>query len=252
MDRLKFIKQNNLDQLMTNIVSNQKRYAEPAPWLNGYFPGANWFLESNIVDPGSIQLQIPESKLDLLDLENTRIVYSALKQLTPVQASDPRLWAYLTHVTHWEYMRSRWPVEQYLGKARLKEIIQERYFFMSDRSRAPLRNGMARLWWYGYCSYDPAREDPFELTGALLKKLDVTQNLLENAFGKNNQVTQAVLSVLLDREKEGKAFYVRDKVRELARYIVQIGGVTIIDALPETELRELVTGKIDQLDAAAA
>lgn len=251
MNRLKFIKQNSAEQLMANIVNNQKRYADPAPWLDQYFSGGNWFLESNIVDPGGIQLQIPDSKLDLLDLENTRIVYSALKHLTPVQASDPRLWAYLSHVTHWEYMRSRWPVEQYLGKQRLKEIIQERYFFMSDRSRAPLRNGIARLWWYGYCSYDASREDPFELTGALLKKLDVTQNLLENAFGKNNQVTQAVLRVLLEREKEGKAFYVREKVRELARYIVQVGGVTIIDTLPEPDLRELVVGKIDQLEAAA-
>lgn len=122
---------------------------------------------------------------------------------------------------------------------------------MSDRSRAPLRNGMARLWWYGYCSYDPSRDDPFELTAPLLKKLDVTQNLLENAFGKNNLVTQSVLGVLLEREKEGKAFYVRKKVRDLARYIVQVGGVTIVDALPETDLRELVIGKIDQIEASA-
>ena len=69
---------------------------------------------------------------------------------------------------------------------------------------------------------------------------------------QNNQLTQAVLKVLLDREKEDKAFYVREKVRELARYIVQVGGVTIIDALPEQELRELVMGKINQLDEAAA
>src|SRR5437016_5621148 len=108
MDKLKFIKQNALDQLLANVVPNQKRYAEASPWLNAYLPGGNWFLESNIVDPGTIQLQIPQSKLDLLDLENTRIMYSALKHLTPVQASDPRLWAYLTHVTHWEYMRIRW------------------------------------------------------------------------------------------------------------------------------------------------
>jgi hypothetical protein len=58
--------------------------------------------------------------------------------------------------------------------------------------------------------------------------------------------------VLLEREKQGKAFYVREQVRELARYIVQIGGVTIIDALPELELRELVTGKIEQLAGAPA
>lgn len=251
MTKLKFLKQNNLDQLQANILFNQQRYTAPSSWLHTYFTGANWFLESNIVDPGVIQLQLPQSKTELLDFENTRIVYSALQHLTPVQASDPRLWSYLTHMTHWEYMRVRWPIEQYLNKPRLHEILQERYFFMSDRSRAPLRNGIARLWWYGYCSYDSTRNDPFELTGALLKKLDVTQNLLENAFGKNNQVTQAVLKVLLDREKDGKAFYVREKVRELARYIVQVGGVTIIDALPEPELRELVTNKIEQLEQAA-
>ena len=252
MNKLSFLKQNSVERLLANIVPNQDRYAEDAPWLASYFSGANWSLESNIALAESIKLQIPESKLDLLDLENTRAVYSALKHMTPVQAADPRLWAYMTHVTHWDYMRKRWPVEQYIGKPRLKEIIQERYFFVSDRSRAPLRNGMARLWWYGYCSYDETRSDPFELTGALLKKLDVTQNILENAFGKNNQVTQAVLRVLLEREKQGKAFYMREQVRELAKYIVQIGGVTIIDALPELELRELVTGKIEQLAGAQA
>jgi hypothetical protein len=33
-------------------------------------------------------------------------------------------------------------------------------------------------------------------------------------------------------------------VRDLAKYMVQIGGVTIIDALDEPDLRELVTDKI--------
>jgi hypothetical protein len=255
MSKLKFLKQTALDRLRSNIGPNQKRYAQDAPFLSDYFGGSNWYVESNIVAPESIELDIPTSKSELFDLENTRIVYSALKHLTPVQASDPRLWAYFTHISHWEYMRNRWPVEQYLGRERLKEVMQERYFFITDRSRALLRNGMARLWWYGYCSYDKGREDPFELTGPLLKKLDVTQNLLENAFGRNNQITQAVLGVLLEREKEGKEFYVRDKIRSLAKYIVQLGGVTIIDFLAQEEIRELVAGKIEQIngtDAVAA
>jgi Family of unknown function (DUF6339) len=251
MNKLKFLKQPSLDRLQANIASNQNRYAGATTWLDSYFTGSNWFVESNIVEAASIQLQPPTSKTDLFDLENTRIVYTALRHITPVQASDPRLWAYLTHVTHWEYMRERWPIEQYLGKPRLREIIQERYFFMPDRSRALIRNGMARLWWYGYCSYDEMRDDPFELTSALLKNLDVTQSILERAFSRNTMVTKVVLSVLLDCEKEGKAFYVREKVRDLAKYIVQIGGVTIIDALDEPELRDLVTGKINQLTEAA-
>jgi len=246
MTKLKFLKQGSLDRLRMNIESNQKRYLQDAPFLNEYFGGVNWFVESNIMIPASIQLQIPTSKSELLDLENTKIMYSALKHLTPVQASDQRLWAYFTHVSHWEYMRARWPAEQYIGKGRLREVMHERYFFMSDRSRALLRNGMARLWWYGYCTYDETRSDPFELTGALLKKLDVAQNFAENAFGRNVDVIKSLLSVVLEHQ-----FYERDPVRDLARYINQIGGVTIIDAIPHDELRDLFTAKIQQLSVAA-
>ena len=250
MSKLTFLKQSSLDRLQTNISANQHRYSEDAAWLNSYFTGSAWILESNVVQCPAFQLKIPTLKTDLFDLENTRTVYTALRHLTPLQASDPRLWTYLTHVAHWEYMRKRWPIEHYLGKQRLRENVQERYFFMADRSRALIRNGMARLWWYGYCSYDETRTDPFELTTALLKNLDVTQSILERAFSRNTNVTKAILGVLLDREKSGQGFYLREKVRDLAKYIVQIGGVTIIDALDEPELRELVVEKIEQLAAA--
>jgi hypothetical protein len=143
-------------------------------------------------------------------------------------------------------MRERWPAEQYLGKERFKEVMNERYFYLSDRSRALLRNGMARLWWYGYCTYDETRSDPFELTGALLKKLDVAQNFAENAFGRNVDVIKTLLEVVLEHE-----FYERDPVRDLARYINSIGGVTIIDAIPRDDLREMFTAKIAQLSVAA-
>ncbi len=252
MSKLKFIKGNSLERLQANIVANEDRYSEAKPWLDTYFGDSKWYVESDIVQPEAIQLQMPKSKTEHYDLENTRVVYSALKHLTPVQASDPRLWAYFTHVSHWEYMRARWPVEQYSGEDRFKQVMQERYFFMPDRSRALLRNGIARLWWYGYSSYDGTREDPFELTGPLLKKLDVTQTLLENAFGRNTQITKAVLNVLLDRENQGKEFYVRDQVRDLGKYIGFIGGVTIIDALPIPELSALIANKVDQLAGAAA
>lgn len=201
--------------------------------------------------PEAVEILPPTSKSELFDLENTKTLYTALRHLTPLQASDERLWAYLTHVTYWDYMRKRWPVEQYKDK-RVADNLQERYFFMSDRPRALIRNGMARLWWYGYTTYDEQRDDPFELTGVLLKNLDVTQSILERAFSRNRLVTHAVLSVLLQREKDGAPFYERDSVRDLAKYLVQVGGVTIIDALSFTELRDVVMRKVDELAAVAA
>jgi hypothetical protein len=250
MSKLTFLKQNSLDRLQTNINSNLHRYTENSPWLTSYFSGSAWLQESNLAEAPFFQIQLPISKTELCDLENTRTLYTALRHLTPLQACDPRLWAYMTHVMHWEYMRKRWPVEQYHGKQNLRDNIQERYFFMPNKSRALIRNGMARLWWYGHCSYDDTRQDPFELTTALLKNLDVAQSILERAFSLNTNVTKTMLAVLLDREKNGKAFYIRNKVRDLAKYMVQIGGVTIIDALEEPDLRDLVSEKIEQLVAA--
>jgi hypothetical protein len=92
MNKLKFLKQSSLDRLRSNIEHNQKRYTDSTPFVSNYFARSNWFAESNILLPESIELRIPISKTELFDLENTRIVYSALKHISPVQASDQRLW----------------------------------------------------------------------------------------------------------------------------------------------------------------
>jgi hypothetical protein len=240
-----------LERLRQNIKPNASRYSEEKPWLGQYFGADSWSLQSSIDLPDDVELNPPASKTELFDLENTKRLYTALRHLTPIQAADERLWAYLTHVTFWNYMRQRWPAEQYAGKQRFAENVQERYFFMSDRPRALIRNGIARLWWYGYTTFDEERDDPFELTAVLLKSLDVTQSILERAFSRNRTVTKVVLSALLRREKEGTPFYDRDSVRELAKYLVQVGGVTIIDALSPVEIGNLVNARIDELTAAA-
>lgn len=239
-----------LETLRVNIAGNAKQYALPASWLAGYFQGNDWSLSSSLELPDELSLQVPTDESLLLDLENTRILYSALKHLTPTQASDERLWAYLTHVTFWPYMRARWGVEKYLENPRLADVVQERYFFMSDRPRALIRNGIARLWWYGYTTYDDTRDDPFELTAVLLKNLDVAQSVLERAFSRNRTVAHAVLSVLRKLEQDGTPFYDRAKVRELAKFLVQLGGVTIIDALGRPEIEQIVLGKAGELNRA--
>jgi hypothetical protein len=47
-------------------------------------------------------------------------------------------------------------------------------------------------------------------------------------------------------------FYERDNVRELAKYLVQLGGVTIIDALAFSDIADLVNQKVQELSPATA
>lgn len=252
MAKARLLRTAHLETLRANIANNAKRYESATAWLADYFGGSEWSLPATVEIPDDLELLVPTDESSLLDVENAKILYAALKHLTPTQAADERLWVYLSHVRFWPYMRARWGVEKYADNPRLAEVIQERYFFMPDRPRALIRNGIARLWWYGYTTYDGARADEFELTYVLLKTLDVAQSVLERNFSRNRIVAHAVLDVLRRLELQGTPFYDRAKVRELAKFLVQLGGVTIIDALDGPEIESIVLRKATELSSSAA
>ncbi len=240
-----YVREAYLDQLRSNIRGNLPLYEREEPWLSDFFGHDSWFLQSPITC-GDIKLIEPKDARVHYDLENTKILYSALKHLKIPQAVDERLWAYLTHVTFWKYMRRRWPVEKIEKKDNPANFVRDRYFFLQgNRDRALVRNGIARLWWYGYVSYDEERSDPFELTGVLLRKLDIALQLLERRFSRNRIITTAILSVLHQREIDGKPFPSREKFRDLMRHINRLGGVTILDALDKDDIQRIVASRLD-------
>lgn len=243
---LNYISDSSLEELKVNIISNINRYKSDEIWINHYFEGKVWSLPSTVkID--KVDLHMPQSSTLHFDFENTKKLYTALKGISVIQATDERLWTYLTHTVFWNYMRKRWPVESYLDREKPVDAIKERYFFMANRDRALIRNGIARLWWYGYVSYDEERNDPFELTRMLLSKLDIAQSLLERSFSRNPDITKAVLSVLMQKEQEESFFIEREKFRSLMMYINQLGGVTILDTLDRSDLEQLVREKIEML-----
>lgn len=242
---LNYISDSFLEELKVNIFSNLEKYRAEEIWIDQYFEGTMWNFPSK-VRVENIDLHMPQSSTIHFDFENTKKIYTSLKGLSIIQATDERLWVYLAHTIFWKYMRKRWPVESYLDKDNPVEAIRERYFFMANRDRALIRNGIARLWWYGYVSYDENRKDPFELTKVLLSKLDIAQSLLERSFSRNPDITKAVLSVLKKKELES-SFIDRENFRSLMMYINQLGGVTILDTLDREDLEELVRQKIDTL-----
>lgn len=247
MGVLHIMRQSYLDSLKSNIRGNIENglYERNDPWLSEFFGREDWHLIANVSWDGSMNLEMPKDT-DLCDFENTKIVYSALKGLTPAQAADERLWAYLTHTTFWSYMRRRWPVERALKEKNPADIVRERYFFMSNRNRALVRNGIARLWWYGYMSYDDTRKDPFELTAVLLRDLDYAQNLLERSFSNNRNITLATLSALKEREKNGKRLPSRKEFRMLMKHLIRLGGVVLLDVLDREELERTVSDTLNR------
>jgi hypothetical protein len=236
-----YIKENALEQLKTNINNNIDKYLLDESWINEYLKSLGWeewSIQSRLY-MNDVNLVVESADRGKNDAENAKRIYSALKDITLTQASDERLWTYLTHVKYWDYMKSRWNVETRL-EGNTKNFITERYFFASNRQRALVRNGISRLWWYGYVSYDESRDNHFELTEFLLSKQDLATSLMERQYSNNRDFIIATLTVLKEYEQIIPSILTKKPIQALTKYIQHIGGVSILDALEREDIKKLV------------
>lgn len=192
---------------------------------------------SRIYIPEEPSLELPTGSKgsDLKEIENTKIIYEAFRTLTPTQASDPRLWTYLTHVTFWEYMQKRWPVSE-KSNDKKKNFIKDRYLLTTASLRTLTHNGISRLWWFGYLTYDENRDNPWELTETLLKGTDIPTSLIERAIGANKNIRNGVLEFFC----ENPALITSKSVQEILKMLNLVGGVKNLPFLDANEIKEIM------------
>lgn len=233
---LKYVKEPFLNTLNQSVEQSLKLYGQSDSWLESHGMASTGIGSTGLEVKLLRQLELPTGKQgsSLKDLENAKLVYSDLDFLTPQQAQDHRLWVFLTHVQYWNYMQVRWEPSK-------ASIIKRRYLFEGGNKDALIRNGISRLWWFGYLTYDAQRTNPFELTETLLKNQDVQQALLERNFGRNRQL----LHVTLDYIRQNVAKFnsgggMTKNVQRLGVNINMLGGVALLDAMDKTEMSNMV------------
>lgn len=234
--KLRYLKEDAVAQLRENIANNVYNYQYGDNWIDGYLTemldSDQWYLESRI-SYQKANLIIPTGNnrdASKTDAENSKRIHRSLKNLTPTQAIDSRIWTYLTHNVYHEYMAARWLQNQ-------KEISKgtlERYFANSNREI--IRNGIARLWWYGYLTYDPSREKPYELTDFLLSNQNLAQGILERTIGNNKEWLVNMLDVILKYKDDYPSVIHSDNIKKFTKYLNFAGGVTLLDCLDKPEL----------------
>ncbi|MFW5889384.1 MAG: DUF6339 family protein [Bacillota bacterium] len=236
-------------QKIKNYIDNFKdQYTNDKVWLNEYFEDSSWKNTSRITID-DFDLLIPDDNSNY-DLENSRIIYNSMQNLKPYQAVEERIWSYLTHVKFWDYMRKRWPAENYIdNQSDFERAVKERYFFSSKSRRALIRNGISRLWWFGYLTYDENnRFNPYALTEILLNTQDTAESVLGRNFSNNPKLIQSVLRVLKKWNDKYGEMPSRKVIRELCKHISFIGGVTILDTLSNDELEKKLNEQLKILN----
>lgn len=192
-----------------------------------------------------IKLLLPDGK-NKYSFENAKIIYEVFKNLPLIKASDPGFWTYLTHVTFWQYMRTRWPIEEQ-SEGKKGSYILEHWFVKNIGAADLARNGIASLWWGCYLTFDESRYDPYELTKQLFTMLDFYRTLIGGIQGRNREFTHALLefvienNVLFETKKEGK-------VRLLMRRANAVGGYKLFTSLSKKQIKEIFSEFIKEVE----
>lgn len=253
MPFLAIFRQAFVDRLKAGVSTNLANYRREDRWVTQLETRASREIETRIEMNSALALDEPDGE-SLKDLENAIRVHKALRQLTPLQARDPRVWTRLAHVDCWEYMRQRWPVERWEkdGEEKGARNVIERYFVPRSDSRALLRNGIARLWWTAWLTHDTTRDNPYELTAVLLSSLDVAQQILERNMGRGPDILGGFLEFLLQNKAQilTGGDKNRDRIRHLAKFLNMYGGVCLLDCLSQTDIIGILNAEFAKMLAA--
>ena len=142
-------------------------------------------------------------------------------------------------------MRARWPVEEADDEV---AFVRSRYFLATgSRERALVRNGIARLWWYGQTAYDPSLDDPYELVPYMMTTQSVAADLVERSISRCPKVALSVLRALKLAAEEGRPVRNRESFRALMRWMNLNAAVTILDSLPQEKLLSVIRNRIEEI-----
>ena len=242
--KLYFMKQSALDYIKANIGSLYKNYYQ--------FDSPEWIYELFDYDPFEVFDEVEDfelASLDLkpgeIDMQNCKILYSKLKNLTDSQASDERLWAGLSNKTFYPYLRKRW---QY-AKLHLKKSTEDssailmRFFYKNTGRSGMFRNTLARCWWTGRLTYSDKYANHWELLDAigpedLISK--ISDIFYSNTYSSNSNIVEGFCQGLKFFRDRNFRVANREHIRPTAQYLNALGGGVLLDMFTADEIKTIV------------
>jgi hypothetical protein len=237
--------------LYDSVSSQMQQYisGDPVIVLQSKFADGNHEFDTQFELSESITLEAPKGSSGYLlgDAGNAVVLHQQLQGLTPLQASDKRLWVWLSHVRFLEYVRERHLADK--EGEDLFQRIRARCFIEGTDSRALMRNSIARLWWGAELTHQRGARDPYELTRILFFRQEYVKNLLERNFGRSRRVLCDVL-----RFFEENPEYCRNGGGVTKKVVIGIskecyarGGYGLLDTMSKRALRRFLKEALDRV-----
>lgn len=196
----------------------------------------------------SLGAEIPDLDAES-DAKSAIALHRYLGRMTPVQASDRRLWTWLSCVDFRDYTSARWPLDREGWKRRFRD----RWALSGARRETLTRNAISRLWRAADLVYDPEllhplsreQQDPYAYVWPLLQKQDRFVSMMERDISS----TPSVLFALLDAFHQYGDQTSEKHAREIMKEVLLVAGyrelATLSDAAVAQEVGN-ITRLVDQ------
>lgn len=236
MAELNVFKKQYLVNLENSIEDNLDHYRVADSQF--FYGDGQGILKSSYTVPEEAPILDPNAKNEA---DNAIHVFEYLSKIDNTAASDPRLWAYLAHVTFCDYATERWNIKD--GNDGLKDKIEQR-FFMNGNARSLRRHAISRLWWGAKLTVAPwesnalfeplKKEDRYYYTRVLMEDESISSDLVERVqLSASPELLIAILE-FLDNHSE---FRKRELWREFMKEIILTLGYRKIMSLNLSSLQ---------------
>lgn len=237
------LKKSAIDKLRANIKNNIDRYESSEPNWAEFFGEEEYTRTTRVEvcgDDFDVRLGAGFDAKTIIkdDPDRCVAIYDALLNLTPQQATDERVWAYLTHFVFWDYTRARWP----LPKDKKKHAQSIRAHFFVNGVRGMVRdNAISRLWWMAHVCKRLQNCELKDALRALLFKEDARKEIMERAtFCRSEPILNSLMKFMMLSFMGNQELHEREHFRRLSKELNREGGVCVLDSLPPEKLDDLV------------
>ena len=112
------------------------------------------------------------------EVENSLLVWDALKTIPASLATENRFWTLITHVNCYDYTKARWPDTVCDEEQESVKQIKKHFFAIGTGGYRD-DNAISRLWWNAYIANNLRPTNIKSALELILKKADIRSGLIE-------------------------------------------------------------------------
>lgn len=244
--KLYILSNDALDSLKGNVRYNKDNYKND---------DNKWIEKQLAYDPFiEFKKSVDDFKLDpqAKEIENTKVLYTAMKNITDSEATEERLWSGMSHGVLWNFMKKKfeYDIDNNSRFTFDENTILNRYFLnrkVNGWKRAMQINILSRMWWMGRLCYDENnKKDPFHYL--VLFETAFSHKTI-NTFSSNILGNKDIRFAYFDAGLYIKSLNIEikgDTMVPMMVYLNGLGGSTLLDILSRNEIYDLLVHFINE------